>query len=285
MASSFPTPNRVTSRTQPCCVRKRLQKNRFASAPCSPYPEPVEALSMKIPTIQGIISRRVLLNYRVDPEVAANILPSPFRPKLHRGHAIAGICLIRLEKIRPKGLPAALGISSENSAHRIAVEWESENGEHSEGVFVPRRDTNARLNALAGGRVFPGVHSLSRFEVQDDEQGISIRVSHPKECALLLEFSAEEADSLPTGSIFESFEESSQFFEGGCLGYSTRPDSCELDGLELRIDEWKASPLSIRHVRSSFYDDRSLFPEGSIAFDHALLMRNIPHEWHSLPRM
>ena len=85
---------------------------------------------MKIPVITGIIRRRILLNYRVQPEVLATILPGNFRPKLVKGQAIAGICLIRLEQIRPKGLPAMIGISSENSAHRIAVEWEADGATH-----------------------------------------------------------------------------------------------------------------------------------------------------------
>jgi hypothetical protein len=38
--------------------------------------------------------------------------------------------------------------------------------------------------------------------------------------------------------------------------------------------------LEVERVRSSFFDDKSLFPEGSIEFDCALLMRNIEHEWH-----
>ena len=33
-------------------------------------------------------------------------------------------------------------------------------------------------------------------------------------------------------------------------------------------------------VRSSYFDDHSVFPAGSIEFDCALLMRGIEHEWH-----
>ena len=62
---------------------------------------------MRIPVIQGVIRRRLLVNYRVSPEAIARILPAPFRPKLQRGYAIAGICLIRLEQIRPRWLPAS----------------------------------------------------------------------------------------------------------------------------------------------------------------------------------
>jgi len=46
-------------------------------------------------------------------------------------------------------------ISSENGAHRIAVEWE-ENGTLKEGAYIPRRDTSSTLNSLAGVTIFPG---------------------------------------------------------------------------------------------------------------------------------
>ncbi|MGB0776177.1 MAG: hypothetical protein ACPGUY_10040, partial [Akkermansiaceae bacterium] len=96
---------------------------------------------------------------------------------------------------------------------------------------------------------------------------------------------ASETESFPSDSIFGSLDESSQFFEAGCIGYSSRFDSCVLEGLRLKIDDWQASPLAVDRVASSYFDDRSLFPEDSIQFDHALLMRNIPHEWHSEPNL
>jgi len=112
-----------------------------------------------------MIRRRILVNFRVDPEVMQRQLPGRFRPKLHAGAAIAGICLIRLEQIRPAHLPGFMGLSSENAAHRIAVLWEDEQGGAREGVFIPRRDTDSVLNQLAGGRVFPGEHHAAHFQV------------------------------------------------------------------------------------------------------------------------
>ena len=113
---------------------------------------------MRIPAIRGIIDRRVLVNYRVDAKVLSCVCPPPFRPQIVNGFGIAGICLIRLKYIRPRFLPWFLGISSENAAHRVAVEWDSATGTQS-GVYVARRDTSSLLNAFAGGRLFPGVHN------------------------------------------------------------------------------------------------------------------------------
>lgn len=239
---------------------------------------------MKIPKIEGVIKRRVLLNYRVDPEVVQRQLPANFRPKLHRGKAIAGICLIRLEQVRPFKLPSFLGIQSENAAHRIAVEWDTPEGVQ-EGVFVPRRDTDSFLNSLAGGRVFPGVHHHSAFKVSDQSGRIQMKVENKAESAALVNIDVTEADRLPEDSIFSSLVETSQFFENGCIGYSSRLNSDKLDGLLLKVPNWKVSPLHVDRVESSYFDDEEIFLAESIEFDHALLMRDIDHEWHSQPMM
>ena len=237
---------------------------------------------MKIPTIAGLIRRRVLLNYRVDPDVVSSILPGNFRPQIVHGYAIAGICLIRLEEVRPKGMPAIVGVSSENSAHRIGVEWD-EDGEPKYGVYVPRRDTDCKFNALVGGRLFPGAHELSDFKISDAGGNISMRVTAKDYTNALVNFEATESDKLPEDSVFESLAETSAFFEAGCIGYSPKPNSCQLEGLQLKTQKWEVSPLAVHSVQSAYFDDTSIFPVNSITFDHALLMRNIPHEWHSQP--
>ena len=237
---------------------------------------------MKIPTIAGVIRRRVLLNYRVDADFVSSILPGNFRPQRVNGYAIAGICLIRLEDVRPKGMPAIVGISSENSAHRVGVEWE-DHGETKQGVYVPRRDTDNRLNALAGGRIFPGAHHLSDFDVSDENGSISMKIQAKDYVDPLVEFIASESTEFPRDSVFASLAESSAFFEAGCVGYSPKPKSDQLDGLLLKTLDWDVSALAVESIRSAYFDDRSIFPEGSIEFDHALLMRDIDHEWHMQP--
>lgn len=36
---------------------------------------------MRLPTVAGTIERRLLINYRVDPDAVATLLPAPFRPR------------------------------------------------------------------------------------------------------------------------------------------------------------------------------------------------------------
>src|SRR5476651_1618827 len=166
---------------------------------------------MQIPVIRGLIDRRILVNYRVDPDVLSRLLPAPFRPKLVNGAGMAGVCLIRLKNIRPRFLPSFLGISSENAAHRIAVEWDQD-GETKEGVFIPRRDTSSWLNTLVGGWLFPGVHNHAAFQVQEHDDRFRVELdSDDRHTHLMVE--GHVAHELPADSVFGSVKEASDFFE------------------------------------------------------------------------
>ncbi|HLF45978.1 MAG TPA: DUF2071 domain-containing protein [Chitinophagaceae bacterium] len=232
---------------------------------------------MRIPTIQGVIDRRVLVNFTVEPDIIKKIIPQPFRPKIYKGKAIAGICLIRLKHIRPKGLPNFIGISSENGAHRIAVEW-TENGEIKEGVYIPRRDTSSYLNSIAGGRIFPGRHFHAKFDVK--EANGHYHIAFKSSDGTTISIDGDKADALNFNSIFQNLYTASKFFEGGAVGYS--PNGDKFDGLKLKTYNWKVESLNVTEVHSSFFEDQSIFPKGSVQFDNALLMTQIKHEWHSV---
>ncbi len=238
---------------------------------------------MWLPVMSGVIERRILANYHVDPIYLARILPAPFRPKLIRGWGIAGICLIRLRQIRPQFSPITAGFSSENAAHRIAVEWD-DTGETCQGVYVPRRDTSSRLNTLIGGRLFPGIHHHARFDVNESDRQLSVALRSDDERTYVT-VEGTVGDVWPKTSVFESRSEASAFFECGSLGYS--PTACPgaFDGLELRTSTWHVESLDVTQIRSSFFEDPVHFPDGAAQFDCALLMRNIEHEWHGKPRL
>lgn len=238
---------------------------------------------MRFPKVHGTIRRRLLVNFRVDPAVMQRQLPAPFRPKIHEGQAIAGICLIRLEDIRPRRFPRLLGLSSENAAHRVAVRWEDQTGSH-EGVYIPRRDTGSLMNHLAGGRLFPGEHQRAKFDVVEDQEHIALHM-RSADGRVEVDILARPAEQLPESSCFRSVSEASSFFEGGSVGYSVTSSGRRLDGVVLKTESWRVAPLAIDRAHSSYFADQEMFPAGSVRFDCALVMRNIAHEWESAADM
>ncbi len=236
-----------------------------------------------VPVLEGRIARRILLNWWLDPEAARRLVPEPFEPAIVNGFAVGGICLIRLEQMRPAGMPAALGISSENMAHRIAVRYPSGDG-WRDGVYIWRRDTGSLINTLLGGRVFPGVHRDAEFQVAEEESGLSLDVLSC-DGATDVRLRALTGVAWKWSLLFPRLTDAASFFERGSRGFSCRLDGRGVEGMELRQKHWEMSPLAVQDLHSAFFEDEKRFPRGSAGFDSAVIMRGIPHTWHEINEM
>ncbi|MBV9823312.1 MAG: DUF2071 domain-containing protein [Actinobacteria bacterium] len=235
---------------------------------------------MKVPGLAGEIERRLLVNYRVDPDVIGRLLPSPFRPQLVNGFAVAGICLIRLGSMRPRWLPSAVGLRSENAAHRIAVEWNSPIGGRS-GVYIPRRDSDSLVNVAVGGRLFPGAHHRANFQVTETPTELRVAFA-ARDGSAAVSVAVRLEEDLAGSELFADAESASAFFERGAVGFSAtrRPD--RFDGLALRTTAWRVQPATVLEARSTFFSDPVAFPDGSARLDCALVMRRVPVTWEAL---
>jgi hypothetical protein len=231
---------------------------------------------MMAATLDCTIERRLLVNYRIEPGLVANLLPAPFRPQLVAGMAVGGICFIRLGGFRLGLMPRVPGVSTENAAHRFAVEWDDDAGTHV-GVYVPRRDTSSRITAAGGGKIFPGVYHLAHFDVAEPDDDVRIDVAS-RDGHIQVAVAASPAREL-NSRLFASVSDAVEFFRLGASGFSPAADSRCLDAIRLDAERWDAEPMIINDLRSSVFDDRALFPGDACAVDSALIMRDLPARW------
>ncbi|MFF5791000.1 DUF2071 domain-containing protein [Paeniglutamicibacter sp. NPDC012692] len=226
---------------------------------------------MKMPTLDATISRRLLVNYRLDPEVAQSLLPSGLRPRLVGDAAVGGICLLRLSAVRPQWIGANVGWSAENAAHRIAVEWDDESGTRN-GVFIPVRHSSSRLPVVLGGTLLPGRHEHAGFSVSESPSRITIDAR-----ALDMRVHADVSDSTEWVSrLFGTLGEASAFQREGTIGWSPAKGGKTLDGLELSTRQWEVGATEIHDIGSSYFDS---LPPGAAELDHVLVMRDVPVKW------
>jgi hypothetical protein len=96
----------------------------------------------------------------------------------------------------------------------------------------------------------------------------------------LVSLSGRIADSF-FSEVFESTGQASEFFAQDRWGYSPVRGCGEFEGVELNCHSW--SPRNFL-VDECFVREFAALSE-QIRFDHALIMRDIGHDWSELPRL
>jgi len=222
-------------------------------------------------TLRAQLRRRILVSYRVDPVVAQDLVPEPFRPQLIDGSAVAGVCIIGLTSVRPGWFRPRVGFRTENVAHRIGVEWD-EDGEIKTGVYITERHSSSLLPVLAGGRLFPGVQKHARFTLDETASRYRVRMSAPgTTVAVDVRVGGDFASTL-----FDSVESASTFYRQGAVGWSPRRDGNGAEPVELTSEAWAAEGGEVLSLQSSFFD---ALPAGSAVLDSVIVMRDIPFFW------
>jgi hypothetical protein len=136
------------------------------------------------------------------------------------------------------------------------------------------------MNHLAGGRLFPGEHQHATFRVEDANDRITLGMKS-SDGLVQVDVAGHLVAELPATSIFRSVAEASAFFEPGSIGYSVTASGRRLDGVVLKTYSWSVAPLAVERVSSTYFENESVFPAGTVTFDCALIMRNIAHEWRA----
>lgn len=225
---------------------------------------------MRPPDLVGRIERRILLDHAVDPDVAERHLAAGLAPRLLDGRAVVGVCLIRLAEVRPVGVPAGLGRSIEAAAHRISVVGPGE----EPGVFVPRRDTPSWAAALAGGRLWPGVHGRARVTVASTTRSLGIEVACRDGAAVSVAVDRNEL----RGAALDDPDATSAFHAVERTAWSPGRDG-RLETAVLDCSPWAARPVGVIAAASTWLDDPDVFPPGSVRLAGALLMEDVAMRW------
>lgn len=223
---------------------------------------------------RGFLERRVLVNYRVAPGVLERLLPPRTHLRLCRGVGIATVSLVRQSHVRPRFLPAALGLSSDSAVYSICVEGDGGRSSAADLVAL-RRETSSWFSS----RMLHGLYQHARFEVCDDIDHLRVRVTGDDGTPCIA-LDGMPTPQLPAQSVFRSLAEASAFC--GCPVGRPAQTALRLEG-PLPACEAKYEPLAISQLQVSFFDNTSLFPPGTAVFDSALVLRHLEHQWCGLP--
>jgi hypothetical protein len=111
-------------------------------------------------TVQTCWIDALSINYAVDADALARLLPAPLEPEVHRGTAWVQLLVSSLRDMRPQGLPSLFGVCFYQVSYRAAVTFTARGGERRRGGYFIRSETNHPVMRAVG-------NALTEFRFHD----------------------------------------------------------------------------------------------------------------------
>lgn len=220
--------------------------------------------------VRGVLRRRLLVNAVVDPDEAAARLPAGLRPHVTPSGTVIGCCLLEIVQLRPACAPARFGIGQLAVACRVSAEWIDTTGDTVVGVWVPARRTTSKLAVAAGGRWFPGVHTLADITVDTGGGQLSWRVD--SDDAFRLDVTASAV-----GPVGEAVDVVGCTCLHAAIGVSADRHG-QLEAARMQPAHRTAQPVDVEHLDSAFIAG---FATARPAPSY--LMEHVPVDWTPAP--
>jgi uncharacterized protein YqjF (DUF2071 family) len=146
----------------------------------------------------AVFRRCLLVNYSVAADVLAAVLPAPLEPDLRAGRGWLSVVIADLQRMRPAGIPAALGLSYRQVVYRAVVRCGS-----SRGVYFLRSDADSRFMNAGGNLLsFFRFHHAAVIRTSDGgQQQIAVR-TRDGSADIDLILGADDRAGLPRDSSF-----------------------------------------------------------------------------------
>ena len=194
----------------------------------------------------------LVLAYAFPREQLAPLLLPGLVLDAHGDHALAAVAIVDTAALRPRGLPASLGLDFVLCGYRVFVRVEGR--ESLRGLYVVRSATDSRAMAAAGNLLTHYRWRHTRLAVHADGDRLEVDGDGVRVVARL------GAHELPTGSPFASLEEARRY--AGPLPYTfdREPETGRILAVRGVRSGWEPEPVAIEsaHIELPFDGDATL---------------------------
>jgi hypothetical protein len=232
----------------------------------------------------------VSVNYAVQPEALAALLPAPLEPEIHKNRAWVQILQSSLRDLRPPGMPSLFGVCFYQVSYRAAVRYRGGDGSLRRGGYFVRSETNHPVMRAIG-------NALVEFKFHDFGEADMVMLRDGDR----LTVGCDPAPAFPGGKIFGVFDTCPLAGPPRGTRWSSLEDLHEplvecydalgVDGeggflyiLTIDRDPWNARFVKAEHFYSEYFDTGPL-GAGASELDSVLHIRECAYRWRPLQRV
>jgi hypothetical protein len=188
------------------------------------------------------------------------------------------VALVQTERLRPDGVPPALGGTFFLAGYRIFTRFTTADGHSLRGLRILRSDTDRTLMALGGNLLTH--YNYHRCRARVTANGGSARFAIQTadgggDLDLIAHFDDE---TLPASSPFASVREARRYAGPLPFTFDYEPDTHSIIAIEGRRTNWRPAPVGVDITRLTFFDQPAFagcVPRLAAAFH----VRDVEYHW------
>jgi len=196
-----------------------------------------------------------LVQFSLDLEEAARVLPPPLVPRRIAGRALVSLVNVRLRRMRPTFLPGLVGFSYRHVAFRLLVDDPAlaphDPQAAGRGIFFVRSFTDRPLLAQAGNLLTH--YRLTPAELAVDPRGLAVREGGRRLSYRKAVLGAE----VPSPGLFGGWSEARAVVGALDRAFAVDPEGGVWETRILRPD-WPLEPLALAGFTTDFFESARL---------------------------
>ena len=259
--------------------------------PSPPLPEQERCPSLPwLTAVQTCWIDALSINYRVQPDALAALLPAPLEPEIHKGRGWVQVLVSSLRDLRPPGLPALFGTCFYQVSYRAAVRYRDAGGTSRRGGYFVRSETNHPVMRAVGNALAEfKFHDFGAADVVMLRDGDRLTVGVDPEPAfpdgrLVTVVDTRHRTAPPPGSSWSSLAELHDPLVECYDALGVDAEQGHLYILTIDRDPWNARFVEPQSVYSEYFDTGPL-GQGAAEMDSVLHLEECRYRWRPLRRI
>ena len=230
--------------------------------------------------IEAFFRHSLVLTYAFPEKILQPFLPLGLTLDSYEGSSFLAIALVQVERLRPVGVPAALGRNFFLSGYRIFSRYRRHDGKVLRGLLILRSDADSSLMVLGGNLLTHYRYSKCVVQSRRTAETLELVITTPRaEADLSVRAHVETAAAAPPrGSPFPDLKTARHYAGPLPFTFGYEPEFRQMVIVEGIRDHWNPKPVRVEVARCT-YLERPPFNSVPLCLANAFFIENIPYRW------